>query len=478
MTKYGDGDTLTWYDPATNEYPAPTSGILDAPCISLRANVNWVGFLVGAVSRLAWFDVWDGDDAEKLRAVTEIDKFLDSLGGNNSMRLRQSTTNDCQLEQSWDCGQTWSLAFDYSLCKGATYVAITTIYNLMAEIELNGQINIYNDNPGAYAPDVEDDDDGTNAAYCYALRIFIEAALVATIERKVNENRRDQIVMVVGDAIAVIAAFWTGGLITGTATAIGAAIHLLADAFMDALDLAKLEYLLADDTQLNQLVCCAYADMADFRLTTTIWNDLWGETSCSTLGPEAQEFLPVLALFCQDFNSYVMFLQSAQQGWEHYEAGLLANNCLEDCPAIWTKGWLDGDGFSDWTLLPATSGALATYNAGEDRIDSGCNGAGTYENVNCELDVPIGTTVQTAQIDYTIRNTRATWSASIKWDDVNQATDAGDSPGGSSEVISISGKTLEDGKLRFYINAPSLVCADASYVHIHKITLTGVDTPL
>jgi hypothetical protein len=88
--------------------------------------------LTGLIDALRWSRNF-ARDATGIGASTVAktwSKALDSapiiIGDCMSIQLRQNPLNSCQLQQSNDGGETWSLAFDYSLCSEA--ISVPTPY--------------------------------------------------------------------------------------------------------------------------------------------------------------------------------------------------------------------------------------------------------------------------------------------------------------------------------------------------------------
>jgi hypothetical protein len=81
MPDYSDQSKLGLYpyDTRYRAIPAPTVGIFDAPTVGLCINVEWAGHVDGALERLLWPDAWEGDDATKQFAVSQITALLVSL---------------------------------------------------------------------------------------------------------------------------------------------------------------------------------------------------------------------------------------------------------------------------------------------------------------------------------------------------------------------------------------------------------------
>lgn len=83
--------------------------------------------LIGLLDSLRWSSSFDKDPTKTGAAIvsrtweTALDTEPIELEG-NALMLRQNPANNCQLQQSIDGGETWTLAFDYSLCKPAITV--------------------------------------------------------------------------------------------------------------------------------------------------------------------------------------------------------------------------------------------------------------------------------------------------------------------------------------------------------------------
>jgi hypothetical protein len=160
--------------------------------------------------------------------IAHIDGQLD--GGCAMFRLQQNPDSPCLLEQSFDGGNTWSLAFDYSLCQTSDSVSIQNIWNTSF---------IWNEtNETTYAGDIiniypvweytgGDDDADNDAALCAAITAWVDMICDATIATIVNENSDIEsqtefwstITAAMGSAALVASAFGifpAAGLFAGT----------------------------------------------------------------------------------------------------------------------------------------------------------------------------------------------------------------------------------------------------------------------
>lgn len=70
----------TRWDATPHGRTPPTENILDSPTRCIEVNVAWAGFLSGMIERLAFYDVWDGDETTKETAINKIEEILLQLG--------------------------------------------------------------------------------------------------------------------------------------------------------------------------------------------------------------------------------------------------------------------------------------------------------------------------------------------------------------------------------------------------------------
>jgi len=105
----------------------PDVGIFDNPVRCFRINQQWWSIVAGMVHWLADVAAWQDAQDDRYFAILEIQRFMQGVEC-GEMILRQNPLNDCQLQQSFDSGETWSLAFDYSLCLAPLAAQIATLF--------------------------------------------------------------------------------------------------------------------------------------------------------------------------------------------------------------------------------------------------------------------------------------------------------------------------------------------------------------
>lgn len=184
---------MPWFDPRPRRQ-SPETGISANPSVCIRINYEWLPFILGIISALDEPDSWAGTQEQIDYARSQIRQLIASLGeceGSDDMEMRQSPENSCHLEYRSDAtGGLWELAFDYSLCKSAndgySYGDIVEI-----EKQIDDDVAEYQDDPGAYAPELNVPSADTNAALCLAIKAFIEAVCVSSIQA-VNDKKANR----------------------------------------------------------------------------------------------------------------------------------------------------------------------------------------------------------------------------------------------------------------------------------------------
>lgn len=87
----------------------PSVGIFDIPYRCYVVNEEWDAHISGAISALAEWRAWVGDDDERDASVQEVLKFLAQEGDCSVVQLqvRQNESNPCILEYSTNGGADW-----------------------------------------------------------------------------------------------------------------------------------------------------------------------------------------------------------------------------------------------------------------------------------------------------------------------------------------------------------------------------------
>lgn len=136
------------FTPWLNPVPAPSVSSHDEePARCIRISEALIPYLLGMLELARYEHSFTGSEEDKLRAMVVFqnlgrafvldDECID-CEDTDMFRLRQSSENPCWLEQSWDNGETWSLAFDYLACfQHQAQIAPDVRYNETYDYEEN-----------------------------------------------------------------------------------------------------------------------------------------------------------------------------------------------------------------------------------------------------------------------------------------------------------------------------------------------------
>lgn len=150
--------------------------------------------LIAAAQVLGWETRWYSDidtpiDRQVVRDLADdiVYRLMNPVGGATMYLLRQNVDNSCLLEQSQDGGETWTPAFDYSLCSAGS----SQTWNLT--LTLNAQMNaartgLYDGTPQSINQDCPtvfngDASDFRNKALCMAVKHYVEGQILETLNR-------------------------------------------------------------------------------------------------------------------------------------------------------------------------------------------------------------------------------------------------------------------------------------------------------
>jgi hypothetical protein len=186
--------TIKRYAPFVKSLDVPTSAIDDAPYVCLILNEQWLPFILGACETLRWEDLYKGTPEQIEAALQEVERlYLAFMVGNTPcpedmmFKLRQSPDNPCHLQQSLDGGETWMLAFDFSLCARENETLIEYMdYSVTAQTEITNIMTTYNNDITNVAPDWgygDADDVFRDAAQCWAARMWVDAMCQIAIDQ-------------------------------------------------------------------------------------------------------------------------------------------------------------------------------------------------------------------------------------------------------------------------------------------------------
>lgn len=325
--------------------PVPTPGIFDEPTRCYRINTEWAKVVMGFASWLAEIAAWKDAQDENYPAIQEILKFLKGDSCVNFM-LRQNPEDPCLFEQSLDGGETWSLAYDYSLCAQIGYQAALTVatnqQNLSNAQETLGEaLENFNEN---YAGDISELypeleyggalDGYREEALCYALRIFINMICEKTIEAKEDAAAtadEAKLALYLAAATLGVLAIATAGSSLLLAGALGATASALG--FTNAFGSLLFEHW--TNTQIEQ-----YQDeMAKEEVLCHVFEQLSGsQVEQSELAAAFASFAgsanggaiaTACALFAAETAGYVAFILAYRDGLQISQLGL-----TDDCACM------------------------------------------------------------------------------------------------------------------------------------------------
>jgi len=319
----------------------PEVGILDEPLRCYPVNKEWAKIIMGMVSWLAHVAPWRDAQNDRYIGITEVLEFMMSGEDCLKFELRQSPTNDCILEQSLDGGETWSTAFDYSLCDKALSKTLTFRATLEANIDLvTTLINNYNTN---YVDSVDDvgfgelefgvgNDASLKRSACSALRDLVHNLCNVAIEslQEAASEQDDDITFAIAVGGIVLGAL---GLFVGAPVSIGLAGLGLATGlggiFLTATGALAREIFdfiqdssitpFQDETAKTEVICHMLEEM---KTGSTSHADLIASTAGFSGSANATTIIEFIDLWLPHGVFYMAFLQAFRQYDSMVNAGI------------------------------------------------------------------------------------------------------------------------------------------------------------
>jgi hypothetical protein len=344
----------------------PPVGIFDDPVRCYKINQEWARIVIGFTAMLAQPELWGFAENEMYLPIQEILKFLEGVpcGTDETMILRQNPENDCQLEYSTDEGETWILAFDYSLCvpefaetliQNSTEIInqntannINSTVNNFTNTIWNNYVNNYIDSITDIAPDLgygDSDDSFRDAALCHALGEFVDSVCAAALayfdelDNTANDLRTSLALAAAIIGIVALAATGVGALATGPLAASAAALATQAGlwgagiALGSALGGSLFDHFTEtnrepyeDDEAKQAVVCCLLDTLKGANLDR---DDFIAAFTCGGLSDNAQSIHDACAIFAQEDATYAALVENLRIGYNSAKVGILGT-C--DCP--------------------------------------------------------------------------------------------------------------------------------------------------
>jgi len=336
----------------------PEVGIFDEPNRCYVLNNEWAKIVMGLVSWLAETPVWRDANDEGYYAIEQILEFM--IGSEcMSFELRQNEENPCILEQSLDGGETWSTAFDYSLCQSQSIAtdALQTMIDQLADL-----IDTYDSTVGSIAPDMVYDttatDDIRDIALCHALNELVDVMCELELQYR-NEiafasDVTAVILGLVGIAITVASLGTATPFYLGVAAALAGGFGTLFGGLSVAI--------LGDETARDEVVCCMYAALSGSTITQSNFEDSLDLCGFDEFSNESQLAGAIAQMLTQD-NMYISFVDYMQRAFK------LASLGIADCPCDDSGIWEYTFNFtvSDGSFLERSqgwTGEQANYSPG------------------------------------------------------------------------------------------------------------------
>lgn len=298
------------------------------------------------------------------------------------IQFRQNRTRPEWLEESFDAGLTWRIAYDYSKYKARN---LTHIENAISQIETNNYITENNNlwdssshDVNVFAPelvfDSTDKDADRNKAICYAVRVFVKTIMETAFQAAATTSPGEGLLGLVFEGVSTGIGAFLGGPF-GAAVGAFFSTSLLAVADQGTNVHRRETYGQYED----EMVCCMYTTLKDDIPTQAAFEASFSGAFCD-LNPDAQAFVDALItpLLSSDTN-FLAFLRLAAEG-------VALGEFLPDCPCD------DPGECTEFVLDTDTIGLLGLY-SGRDVVAGqtiDISATGTWNNSEQDIG-PNGT---------------------------------------------------------------------------------------
>lgn len=415
--------------------------------ISIPNEIYHITAFWGCLQQLAEWWNWQRDEDHRATLVAQVWRrtlntahasFVDhNCGGETMFLLRQNPDDSCQLQQSVDGGDTWTLAFDFGLCIPPQIETIgsgvqTLVDNLWGNATSPTQINVY-------APittwiytqgESSESQEQRMQALCYAAKVMVDIAMQALIDAYQG------VITLTDLAQAVLGIIGALTVLTGVSAwvGIGAAIAAAALEAFQFLTLDDLENIANDE--IRQFVACKLLlnlqtrPVTEFAFKTAL--DAV-DTSCYT-EDEARAIAIMNSVLTNDAqigDMYRGFINALGESTLAARAGLIGETCI--CPE---ETWSYCLPLDQWYVMSETQ--LAPYScdysvdprmAAGEAVEiagtpvwasadvTGADAQGIARKIS--IFVPAGTIVESVQMSYDWYVGSGNTDAWFKWLQVN-----------------------------------------------------------
>jgi hypothetical protein len=212
-------------------YPVPqiSASVIEPPLRQICINEQWAALLAMAVDRFAYADAWQGnlaDDAVLLANVQEIISALEIGNCEETLmanyRLREKPGDKCQVQQSYDAGETWHDAWRNDRCAPDSVYAYLTM--TAGDTYTENVTEVYDGTPESvatvYPPDYGAPNSISDKVLCYAIERYVASCSEAAIAIHQGTISETQEALTLGSLIlGLIAAVALSPFTAGTSLA-------------------------------------------------------------------------------------------------------------------------------------------------------------------------------------------------------------------------------------------------------------------
>lgn len=333
-------------------------------------------------------------------------------------QLRQNPDNACQLQQSDDGGDTWTLAFDYSLCiPPAQQTILETVINN------NTWVNPFSPTITFISQSGYNDTqkDAAYQALCYAVGALVESMASAAYQAKQGELTTETLVSIgLGIASAILLAFdiLTFGAFTPVALAIAGAA-LAAIAAIEALSAGV--WLDADN--LAALKCLALANLTNLPVTLANFQTAFHHADCLTSDQQAMAaiFAAMLSNVGTAQDLYDNYLNTIGNANSAAQSGVLAASCV--CEDSWSWSWDFSEGnYGIWEVI------FGTVAAGGLICGENADGWPSIGRVDAEFFMPDGSEISQVDVFWHFPGSGSSWQLRLDYEGYGGAHDQVNNP--------------------------------------------------
>ena len=277
--------------------------------------------------------------------------------------LRKNPTNDCEIEQSYDCGGTWESLININDC---VIAATKPLFDAQTEQMLDELFEDWDGTPQSINADLvydsSPDDTWRDFAMCNALQIFMAALVASEVERRQNNaDFWEDVGQSLQNAAYVLTTVPIPGarFLAAGAAILGTFIRIVAPLW-EAINILALQ----DSNAVEAVACAMYISMRGATPSSSAFQTSLDNPPFSPIS-NAQMIANAVKPMLADLGTYLGFLSTMAALLDFAEGGFI-DTCV--CPEPeWTVVFLGGQTRPpNWSFVPNTPYDLAKYNSPGD----------------------------------------------------------------------------------------------------------------